>query len=227
MTELIKITENNGEIAVSGRELHSFLGMNTQFTIWIKRMIEYGFTENEDYGMVIQKRLTNNPKNPCTEETDYVLTLDMAKEIAMIQKSDKGKQARLYFIECEKKVVKPMYSVKELLTMQLESILKLEAAEKDLGIANNKLSLLSHTNKLYNTTEIAKELGFKSANVLNKKLFENKIQYNSGDTWVLYSQYAESGFVVIKQEILETGVVIYHRKWTQAGREFILKLKLN
>lgn len=103
--ELIKVTTNErGQKLVSARELHEVLEISTQFTIWIKRMIGYGFEENIDYTLVIQKRLTNNPKNPYTEETDYVLTLDMGKHIAMIQRSDIGMKVRNYFIECEKQL---------------------------------------------------------------------------------------------------------------------------
>ena len=65
------------------------------------RMFEYGFEENIDYILVTQKKVTNNPKNPFTEQTDYIITVNMAKEICMIQRSEKCKQARLYFIECE------------------------------------------------------------------------------------------------------------------------------
>jgi phage anti-repressor protein len=66
-------------------------------------MFEYGFEDGKDYSLVTQKRLTNNPKNPFTVETDYVLTLDTSKEIAMIQRTAKGKEARQYFIEYERK----------------------------------------------------------------------------------------------------------------------------
>lgn len=103
MKELIKVTANEeGKQLVSGRELHEVLGVKTRFNDWVKRMIGYGFVENVDYTLITQKRVTNNPKNPYTEETDYILTLEMAKHIAMIQRTEIGMQVRNYFIECEK-----------------------------------------------------------------------------------------------------------------------------
>lgn len=98
--ELIKVNKENN--TVSARELHKFLEIRTRFDKWFGRMCEYGFEENSDFRLVTQKRVTNNPKNPYTIETDYEITLDMAKELSMIQRTEKGKQARQYFIQCEK-----------------------------------------------------------------------------------------------------------------------------
>lgn len=105
MQELIKVTKNDqDEQVVSGRELHEFLEIKTPYTQWFERMEEYGFVENIDFILVSQKCETNNPKNPTTEIKDHVMSISMAKEISMIQRNEKGKQARLYFIACEKKL---------------------------------------------------------------------------------------------------------------------------
>ena len=85
------------------------------------------------------------------------------------------------------------------------------------------ISILTHVNKLYTATEIAKELGFKSAIEFNKKLCEDKIQYKTNGTYILYSEHAGFGYDSIKQNVLDNGRVIYDRKWTQIGREFLLK----
>lgn len=98
--ELIKVNKENN--TVSARELHEFLEIGTRFDKWFERMISYGFEENSDFRLVGQKRPTNNPKNPITTYIDYEITVDMAKELSMIQRSEKGKQARQYFIQCEK-----------------------------------------------------------------------------------------------------------------------------
>jgi anti-repressor protein len=90
--------------------------------------------------------------------------------------------------------------------------------------AENTVNILMHVNKTYTATEIAKELGFKSAQQLNKDLERRRIQYNQNGTWVLFSKYADKGYVEIKQEVLDNGKVIYHRRFTQRGREFLLKL---
>lgn len=82
--------------------MHEVLGIKTKYVDWFNRMCEYGFTENTDFILVAQKRETNNPKNPYTVVNDHQLTIEMAKELCMIQRSDKGKRCRQYFIELEK-----------------------------------------------------------------------------------------------------------------------------
>lgn len=85
-------------------------------------------------------------------------------------------------------------------------------------------AILSHVNKTYTMTEIAKELGLRSANELNKWLSDMHIQYKVNGTWVMYSDYSDKGYEDIKQEVLDSGRVVYHRKITQIGREFIINL---
>lgn len=103
MNEILKIEINeNQEPIVGGRELHEALEIKTPYTQWFERMCEYGFIENQDYCLVSQKCETNNPKNPYTTITNHAIKLDMAKEIAMIQRNEKGRQVRKYFIEVEK-----------------------------------------------------------------------------------------------------------------------------
>jgi putative antirepressor len=102
MNELIKITTNeSGSQVVSARELHKFLEVETRFNDWISRMMNYGFVENVDYQVLLKNEYNLSGGRP---STDYALTLDTAKEISMIQRSEKGKQARQYFIECEKRL---------------------------------------------------------------------------------------------------------------------------
>lgn len=93
--------------------------------------------------------------------------------------------------------------------------------------AERKNAILMHVNKTYTVTEIAKELGLRSATQLNKILAEKKIQYSVNGTWVMYSKYSDLGYEEIKQEVLDSGKVIYHRRITQMGREFILSLFQN
>ncbi|HAP5567912.1 antA/AntB antirepressor family protein [Enterococcus faecalis] len=100
MKELIKITTNeNKEQLVSGRELHEFLGATERYSNWFSRMLKYGFTENVDF--VGCKVFNAQAKQ---ELQDHVISLDMAKEISMIQRTDKGRQARKYFIQVEKEL---------------------------------------------------------------------------------------------------------------------------
>lgn len=101
MNQLINITQNeNNESVVSGRELHEFLEVGTAYKDWFPRMLKYGFVENIDFVAIAQKRATAQGNQ--TEYTDHALKLDMAKEISMIQRTAKGKEARQYFIQVEK-----------------------------------------------------------------------------------------------------------------------------
>ena len=101
MNELIKtIRRDDGTIAVSGRELYKFLEVNDNYTDWFKRMTDYGFTENVDFASLSEKSDKPTGGRP---RIDHVMTLDMAKEVAMIQRTNKGKQARQYFISVEKR----------------------------------------------------------------------------------------------------------------------------
>jgi len=105
MNELIKVSTNEkGDVVISGRELHEFLEIETKYMDWFPRMIEYGFIENVDFSVFLK-----NEKNPLGGRplTDHVIKLDMAKEIAMIQRNEKGKQARQYFIAIEKEYNSP------------------------------------------------------------------------------------------------------------------------
>ncbi|ELY1979198.1 antA/AntB antirepressor family protein [Flavobacterium psychrophilum] len=102
MNQLITITENNGNKAVSARELHAFLEVKTDFKDWMPRMIEYGFEEGLDFSSFLSESTGGRPSK------EYALTLDTAKEISMLQRTDKGKQARRYFIAIEKQVTQPV-----------------------------------------------------------------------------------------------------------------------
>ena len=90
--------------------------------------------------------------------------------------------------------------------------------------SERKNAILMHVNKTYTMTEIAKELNLKSAIELNNKLSDMKVQFKTNKTWVLYSKYSNLGYEEIKQEILDNGRVVYHRKITQTGRDFIINL---
>lgn len=106
----------------------------------------------------------------------------------------------------------------------IELLTKLKEERAARVEAERKNAILMHVNKTYTITEIAKELGLKSAMQLNRILAEKKIQYQVNGTWLMYSNYSNCGYEEIKQEVLDSGRVIYHRRITQMGREFILGL---
>jgi prophage antirepressor-like protein len=106
----------------------------------------------------------------------------------------------------------------------IELLTKLKEERAARIEAEKTVTILTHVNKTYTATEIAKELGFKSAMSLNNDLATNKIQFKQNETWVLYSEYADKGYTEIKQTVLDSGKVVYDRRWTQIGREFLIKL---
>lgn len=102
MNKLLKIEINeNQEQTVSGRELHMFLGIETPYTKWFERMLQYGFAEDKDYTDKNVSVLSEKREREYTQ-IDHIMKLDMAKELCMLARNEKGKQARQYFIEVER-----------------------------------------------------------------------------------------------------------------------------
>lgn len=128
MNEIITVTLNeNHEPVVSGRQLHETLGVKTAYKDWFKRMTEYGFTENQDFNTLKFEQVRTEGKREVRREmTDHVLKLDMAKEIAMIQRTDKGKEVRQYFIQVEKDFNSPEKIMARALLMADKKVHKLE-----------------------------------------------------------------------------------------------------
>lgn len=126
MNELINITLNDShEPVVSGRQLHEALGVNSNYTTWFDRMTDYGFTENQDY--ILLSNFGNQTGRGGHNKVDHVIKLDMAKEIAMIQRTDKGKEVRQYFIQVEKDFNSPEKIMARALLMADKKVHKLEA----------------------------------------------------------------------------------------------------
>lgn len=152
--------------AVSARELHDFLEMTERFSNWFDRMLAYGFSESSDF----EKCKTFNASN--RELEDYFISIDMAKEISMIQRSDKGKQARQYFLDCERKL--KGQTVTPAIPQSFAEALQLAADQaKQLELAAPKIAhydKVVERDTLLNATTVAQSVGIKSANALNKIL---------------------------------------------------------
>ena len=148
MNELITVELNdNQEPVVSGRQLHKALGVKTKYADWFSRMVEYGFTENQDFLLLKNEQQTGRGGH---NKIDHVLKLDMAKEIAMIQRTDKGKEVRQYFIQIEKDFNSPEKIMARALLMADKKVHKLEAqieADKPKVIFADAVSA-SHTSIL-------------------------------------------------------------------------------
>ena len=116
----------------------------------------------------------------------------------------------------ESMIRNPDFAIQLLTTLKEEKAARVEAERRN--------AVLMHATKTYTATEIAKEIGLKSAIALNNKLSDLKIQFKQNGTWVLYSKYADLGYTDIKQSVLDSGHIVYDRRWTQDGRAFVLEL---
>ena len=192
MNDLINITYDSERPTISGRELHAALEVNSNYTTWFKRMCEYGFTENEDFKAIFQK--WNTAQGNETTQTDHQITIDMAKEICMLQRSEKGKQFRQYFIEVEKKWNTPEAVMARALKIASNKIGMLEAKiEEDKpkvvfadAVATSKTSIL--------IGDLAKLLAQNGIKTGQKRLFEwlreNGYLMKSGASINMPTQYS-------------------------------------
>lgn len=236
MNELITITTNEvGEPSVSGRDLHEFLGVKTLYKDWFPRMVEYGFTEGKDFNPLKNEQVRFEGNREVVRElTDHLLTIDMAKELAMIQRTEKGKQARQYFIQVEKDYNSPekimaralRIAEKELSTLKLEN--KVQAQQiAELQPKATYYDLILQCPSLLSVTEIAKDYGL-SAKGLNKILHDNGVQYSQSGVWFLYAKYQDKGYTSTKTQNYNrpdgTQGSRVHTYWTQKGRLFLYGL---
>lgn len=205
MNELIKITTNEvGEPTVLGRELHDFLGVTTRYNDWFPRMVEYGFTEGKDFYSFLSKTSETGGR----PSTDHLLTIDMAKEICMIQRTEVGKKARQYFIQVEKDYNSPekimaralRIAEKELSTLKLD----VERMKPKEIFADSVAS--SHTSILIG--ELAKILKANGYETGQKRLFEILrqdgflIKRNGSDFNMPSQKSMELGLMEIKESTI-------------------------
>ena len=229
MDELIKIEVNeNQEPVISGRALHEFLEIKTSYKDWFPRMVEYGFTEGTDFCSILSESTGGRPA------TDHAIKLDMAKELAMIQRTEKGKQARQYFIQIEKDYNSPekimaralQIAEKELSTLRLEC--KVQSQQiAELKPKASYYDLVLQCKDLLSMTEIAKDYVM-SAKGMNSKLYELGVQYKQSGIWFLYAKYQDKGYTQTKTQYYikadGTQGVTTHTYWSQKGRLFLYDL---
>lgn len=221
MEELIKVTKDDKGISVvSGRELHDFLEVTERYSSWFLRMTKYGFEESVDYvGCKVFNTLAKQ------ELQDHALTLDMAKEISMIQRTDKGKQARQYFIEVEKayKQGQTQYKLPQTFSEALIELAKEVKKNEVLKPKADKYDRYLSSKGLITITEIAKEYGM-SGRELNKFLHDKGIIYKKGNKWFIYQRYANDGLVGYEIFMPEDREIRRTLKWTTKGEQFIRSL---
>lgn len=229
LSNLIPISYDNPERpTVSGRELHEFLQVKTAYKDWFPRMVEYGFTEGEDFCSILSESTGGRPS------TDHQLTIPMAKELCMIQRNERGKQARQYFLAVEAQWNSPEAVMRRAVLIAQRQNDQLKAANRQLLAENNDLKpdaeyarAVCAGKNCRTTTTLAKDYGL-SAEKLNSILHGLKIQYKTSDgQWVLYAKYCGKGYTKNRKS-----TPFQHKStgewdtknttvWTEAGQRFI------
>lgn len=203
MDNLFKINYNACRITLSARELHAFLGVGTEFAKWMQRMCEYGFTENQDYRVFVK----TDDKSRGRPSTDYEITIEMAKEIAMIQRNDKGKQARQYFIEVEKKWNSPEYVMNRALEISRKRVLALENEVETMRPKALFADAVATAENSCLIGELAKILKANGIDIGQRRLFdwlrENGYLMKSGESYNLPTQKSMNlGLMEIKKRTI-------------------------
>lgn len=237
MSNLINIDMDTQ--TVSARELHEKLNIGTAFKDWFPRMAEYGFVDGADFNMLkIERVQMEGSREVRREVTDYNISVDMAKQICMIQRTPEGKAVRQYLIDLEKAWNTPEQVFARALKMADQTISSLKDRCKFLGeqvVEQQKVieelqpkasyyDMILQCKDLIATTVIAKDYGM-SAKKFNMMLHNIGIQFKQGDTWVLYSKYQGNGYLKVKTHNYADVKGMQHSKehsyWTQKGRLFL------
>ena len=225
MNELIKINYESDRPTVLARDLHEFLEVKTAYKDWFPRMCEYGFTEGEDFCSFLSESTGGRPA------TEAQLTIDMAKEICMLQRNEKGKQARQYFLQLEREWNSPEAVMARALRMAQEKLERVKAINSNLTVQNAIMQPkaeyfdgLCERESLTGVRETAKLLGLKQ-NDFVKWLIDHKYIYRDKRGRLMpYADYVDSGLFEIKETYNEktdwTGVQMLV---TVKGKERFLK----
>ncbi|WP_296561982.1 phage antirepressor KilAC domain-containing protein [uncultured Acetobacterium sp.] len=241
MSELVRISYDSERPTVSGRDLHQTLQVKTPYTQWFERMKEYGFSENSDFVTVHKNVIRVDGTKMPQQHYDHQLTLDMAKEICMIQRSAIGRKCRQYFLELEKAWNSPEAIMARALQFADSQLALMRSKNTELAdnvaIQNQQITemkpkvsyydVVLNCKDLITISVIAKDFG-KSARWMNRYLHDKKIQFKQGDIWLLYQKYAEKGYTSTKTNNYAGSDGEQHIKphtyWTQKGRLFIYDL---
>jgi len=201
MNELIKISYENAERpTVSGRELHDALEVETPYHKWFPRMCEYGFLELEDFWTKMSESTGGRPS------TDHQLTIPMAKEICMLQRSEKGKQFRQYFIRVEEAWNSPEMIMKRALEIANEKVKVLQVSVSQLTVDKQIMQPkadyfdeLVDRNLLTGIRETAKELKVKQNTFVNFLLDKKYLYRDKKGKLMQYAKPMENGLFEIKE----------------------------
>lgn len=228
MNELIKI---NGENKVDGRELHEFLQIESNYTTWFNRMCEYGFMEGVDF---FPKKEETSP-NGGRPSINHEMTIGMAKEICMIQRNERGKQARLYFIECERRLKKVKTPALPDFTNPVIAARAWADEVEKKQLAEAKIAELAPKADFYDTVADSGSLMSMAdtCKILDMGIGRNKLFALLREKKILqkdntpYQQYVTAGYFKVvegKYEVNENVVVTKTTYVKQKGIDYIRKL---
>lgn len=188
MNELLKINTTNSErITVSARELHKALEVNTDFNHWFTRMCEYGFEDGKDFATFLSESTGGRPSQ------DAQITVDMAKEIAMLQRTEKGKEVRKYFIQVEKEWNSPERVMARALTIANKTIETLKIENSELKPKADYFDNLVERNLLTNFRDTAKELGLRQTDLINNLIEDGYVYRDQKSKLKPYAKYGKTG----------------------------------
>jgi anti-repressor protein len=225
---------DTGEKVVLGRELHERLKIKDKYTDWMQRMIGYGFGEDSDYYTLRKKPKRQDGTEMPGERIDHIMTLDMAKHIAMIQRTPQGMAIRQKLIEMEKKLTTPEPEPPELalskaLVMAQGIIAREQERSKQLEKENAKLKPAAEyaynmllSDETLTVTQLAQNYGM-TARKLNSLLAEWGVQRKVNDQWILYSKYINKGYVVSIPVDVGENKTKENTRWTRTGQAFLYK----
>ncbi len=192
MNELLKINTTDSErITVSARDLYEFLEATERFNSWFDRMKQYGLTEGEDFTSVKSFTVVNNGAHK--EIDDYQLTIDTAKQIAMLQRNEKGTQARKYFIQVENAWNSPERVMARALTIANKTIETLKIENSELKPKADYFDNLVERNLLTNFRDTAKELGLRQTDLINNLIEDGYVYRDQKSKLKPYAKYGKTG----------------------------------
>lgn len=207
--------------SVNARELHKNLGLKSDFSTWIKKQLEL-FIENEDYIRLHKKMEANN-----ATAIEYILSLDTAKHISMIQKNEAGMKIRKYFIEVEKQSnsFQVPQTLSEALLLASKQAEIIENQAKSIENKSQTIKNVVHSGNTYTASQVAKDMPNPiSATLLNKMLCEAGVLFWQNGTWQLYSKYANHNLTEIKEtNPTKEGKTYQNLRWTALGKSWIFK----
>lgn len=188
MNELLKINTTDSErITVSARDLHEALEVKTQFKDWFPRMCEYGFEDGKDFCSFLSESTGGRPSQ------DAQITVDMAKEIAMLQRTEKGKEVRKYFIQIEKEWNSPERVMARALTIANKTIETLKIENSEMKPKAEYFDNLVERNLLTNFRDTAKELGLRQTDLINNLIEDGYIYRDQKSKLKPYAEYGKTG----------------------------------